>query len=40
MIGYYEKVIKKDNVFDYKFKLAELIHMCSISVENIIMNFS
>ncbi|CAD8160571.1 unnamed protein product [Paramecium pentaurelia] len=40
MIGYFEKTIKGFNMFDYKFKLVDLIRMCQISVENIIMNFS
>ncbi|CAD8079117.1 unnamed protein product [Paramecium sonneborni] len=40
MIGYFEKTKKSFNMFDYKFKLVDLIKMCQISVENIIMNFS
>jgi hypothetical protein len=40
MIGYFEKCKNSGNIFDYRFQLIDIIKMCQVSIENIVMNFS
>lgn len=40
MIGYIDKKLSNSNIFDYKFRIIDLIKMSKISIENIIINYS
>ncbi|CAD8175185.1 unnamed protein product [Paramecium pentaurelia] len=40
MMGYFDKQLSNQNIFDYKFRIIDLIKMSEISIENIIINYS